>query len=122
MAAHHEPPLTRSTLIEVLDEVLDAKLEQKLEEKLEQKLEQKFEEKLAPIRTDISELKTSVHGLEVLYEDLDERFRADSQFLHESLQLTDTVKDHDGRLTSIESTQALLVATVTEHSKKLSAA
>lgn len=110
MAAQHEPPLTRSILIEVLDEVLDAKLEQKLEEKL------------APIRTDISGLKTAVHGLGVLYEDLDERFRADSQFLHESLQLKDTVNDHTDRLTSIESTQALLVATVTEHSKKLSAA
>jgi hypothetical protein len=87
-----EPPLTRTTLIEVLNEVLN--------EVLDEKLEQKFEEKLTPIRADITELKSSVRGLEVLYEDLDERFRADSQFLHENLELKDTVVDHGDRLTA----------------------
>ena len=43
-----------------LEEKLEQKLDEKLEQKLDEKLEQKLEEKLAPIKADISGLKTDM--------------------------------------------------------------
>jgi hypothetical protein len=74
------------------------------------------------IKQQIAPLEQEVHKLGVLYEDLDERYRADSEILRSSFNMKDAVETNTSRLDAIEAIQALLVATVTEHSKKLATA
>lgn len=62
-----------------------------------------------------------LHRLGVLYEDLDDRFRADGELLRENLNVQDQVTSHEGRLQSVESTQKILKAAVTDHSRLLKA-
>lgn len=73
----------------------------------------------AIVKAETADIRKKVYRLEVLYEDLDHRFRADSELLRSNLKVKDQVDNHENRLTSIESTQSLLKKAVTEHSKQL---
>ena len=70
----------------------------------------------------LDEHSRELHRLGVLYEDLDDRFQADSELLRDSLGVERQVRDHEDRLTAVESTQQILKKTVTDHSRQLKAA
>ncbi len=65
------------------------------------------------------DLSTEVYRQGVLVEDLDDRFKADSELLRDYLKAKDQVDNHELRITAVESTQALLKKTVGQHSHQL---
>lgn len=54
-----------------------------------------------------------------LLEDLDERFKADSEVLRNNFKVKDQVEDHETRLEVVENTQSLMHLTLAEHSSQL---
>lgn len=71
------------------------------------------------IKADISNLKGLTRKQGVLLEDLDERFKADSELLRDNLNVKDQVDDHETRLSGVEADQTLLKRVVKEHSQQL---
>lgn len=69
----------------------------------------------------LQEHSQELYRLGVLYEDLDDRFRADSELLRENLNVQSQVRYHESRLQEVESTQVILKRVVTEHSQQLNA-
>lgn len=74
---------------------------------------------LMEIRTDVRQLKGQARKQGVLYEDLNERFKADSEVLRKNFEIKVQVDDHENRIGDIEETQGLMRKTLRIHSKQL---
>jgi hypothetical protein len=73
----------------------------------------------AIVKAETDDIREEVYRLDVLYEDLDNRFRADRKLLRDNLKVKDQVDDHEIRLRTVEDTNQLLKGVVREHSKQL---
>lgn len=74
---------------------------------------------LMEIRTDVRQLKDLARKQGVLYEDLNERFKADSEVLRKNFEVKVQVDGHENRIGNIEETQGLMRKTLRIHSKQL---
>lgn len=74
---------------------------------------------LKALQIDVRQLNQSVRRLDVLYEDLNDRFKADSEVLKSNYTVKDQVDNHTERIKLLESGQTMLKIVVKEHSLQL---
>jgi len=72
--------------------------------------------KLGELHADNSK---EIYRLGVLFEDLDERFKTDSELLRNNLNVKDKVDNQEDRLVAVETTQLLMKKVVKQHSRQL---
>lgn len=74
---------------------------------------------MSELRADVRDLKTNYRTQSVLLEDLESRFTTVCEAIDDNLNVQSQVRNHEVRLTSVESLQTLMRRTLREHSRRL---
>lgn len=71
------------------------------------------------VRDETQDIRDELRGLGVRFEHMEDMMQAMAEMLSTCMEIKFQVANHEERMAALEAAQALLMATVTDHSRKL---